>query len=87
MNTLAARYDCDTQYSIPHADFLRLQHAHNVGVTFLDMLETQSSLLHGITPLSPESFASMVALLTDQLGQVMNTCESQILSRMEAPIA
>ncbi|EEQ15747.1 hypothetical protein yfred0001_25500 [Yersinia frederiksenii ATCC 33641] len=50
------------------------------------MLETQSSLLHGITPPSPESFASMVALLTDQLGQVMNTCESQILSRMEAPI-
>ncbi|EZQ67115.1 hypothetical protein AF53_04475 [Serratia marcescens BIDMC 80] len=33
------------------------------------------------------SFASVIALLTDQLGHVVNTCESQILARMEATAA
>ncbi len=35
MNTLADRYYRDTHYPIPHADFLRLQHAHATGVLFL----------------------------------------------------
>jgi len=37
MNTLSARMNGDETYAIPHADFLRLQHAHGVGVTVLDM--------------------------------------------------
>ncbi len=40
MNTLADRYYRDTHYPIPHADFLRLQHAHATGVLFLDLLDT-----------------------------------------------
>jgi hypothetical protein len=44
MNKLASFYFPNTHYPIPHADFLRLQHAHNVGVMFLDMLDTQDSL-------------------------------------------
>lgn len=36
MNTLAARFHSETFYPIPHADFLRLQHAHSTGVLFLD---------------------------------------------------
>ncbi len=43
MNTLAARFHSETFYPIPHADFLRLQHAHSTGVLFLDMLDTLES--------------------------------------------
>lgn len=81
MNTLADRYYRDTHYPIPHADFLRLQHAHATGVLFLD--------LGGQRPDAEQqaSFASVIALLTDQLGHVVNTCETQILARMEATAA
>ncbi|EMF5053732.1 TPA: hypothetical protein ACKQB7_004429 [Serratia marcescens] len=84
MNTLADRYYRDTHYSIPHADFLRLQHAHATGVLFLDLLDTLD--LGGQRPdaVQQASFASVIALLTDQLGHVVNTCETQILARMEA---
>lgn len=87
MNTLADRYYRDTHYPIPHADFLRLQHAHTTGVLFLDLLDTLD--LGGQRPdvAQQASFASVIALLTDQLGHVVNTCETQILARMEATAA
>ncbi|WP_426917530.1 helix-turn-helix transcriptional regulator, partial [Serratia bockelmannii] len=46
MNTLADRYYRDTHYPIPHADFLRLQHAHATGVLFLDLLDTLDQVLY-----------------------------------------
>lgn len=75
MNTLAARYNQTSHYPIPHADFLRLQHAHCVGVTVLDMMERLNTLDVRKTP-DEQGLASVVALLTDQLGKVVNTCES-----------
>lgn len=83
MNTLSARHNQHASYPIPHADFLRLQHAHSVGVTVLDMLEIIecSGNRHG----GPDgnALASVVALLTDQLGKVVSTCESVMLTDME----
>ncbi|WP_067704969.1 hypothetical protein [Erwinia sp. ErVv1] len=83
MNTLSARLNGHASYPIPHADFLRLQHAHSVGVTVLDMLDVIecSGNRHG----GPDSdaLASVVALLTDQLGKVVSTCESVMLTDME----
>ncbi|WP_426893158.1 hypothetical protein [Serratia bockelmannii] len=48
MNTLADRYYRDTHYPIPHADFLRLQHAHATGVLFLDLLDTLDLVVWGL---------------------------------------
>lgn len=83
MNTLSARLNNQDSYPIPHADFLRLQHAHSVGVTVLDMLDVIecSGNRHG----GPDgnALASVVALLTDQLGKVVSTCESVMLTDME----
>lgn len=76
MNTLSARLNNHDSYSIPHADFLRLQHAHNVGVTVLDMLNIiECSGSRHCAP-DAEAMVSVVALLTDQLGKVVETCES-----------
>jgi hypothetical protein len=87
MNTLAARFHSETHYAIPHADFLRLQHAHSTGVLFLDMLDSLD--LNGQCPdgFQQAAFASVIAVLTDQLGHVVNTCEPQLLASMEAPAA
>jgi len=83
MNTLAARFNQHTQYPIPHADYLRLQHAHNVGVLFLDMLDAQACTGQSYGPAHSQSFASVVAMLTDQLGKVVATCESVMLTDKE----
>lgn len=83
MNKLASLYFPDTHYPIPHSDFLRLQHAHNVGVMFLDMLDTQETFGHTPDKNQLNSMASMVALLTDQLGKVVDTCEIAIKAQME----
>ncbi|HIE4390623.1 TPA: hypothetical protein ACXM56_002503 [Serratia liquefaciens] len=87
MNTLAARFHSETHYAIPHADFLRLQHAHSTGVLFLDMLDTLESTGQCPDAVQKAAFASVIAVLTDQLGHVVNTCEPQLLARMEAPAA
>lgn len=76
MNTLAARYHGDRTYAIPHADYLRLTHAHTVGVTVLDMLESLQCSGQSSTAPDGEAMASVVAMLTDQLGKVVSTCES-----------
>ncbi|CNH85629.1 hypothetical protein [Yersinia intermedia] len=78
MNKLASYYFPNAHYPIPHADFLRLQHAHNVGVMFLDMLDIQDSLGHKPDKNQLALMASVVALLTDQLGKVVDTCESKM---------
>ena len=80
MNTLAQRMNSDDTYPIPHADYLRLLHAHSVGVTMLDMFESINCFgPHSCVPDSA-ALASVVALLTDQLGKVVETCESQMLA-------
>lgn len=68
MKTLADRYYRDTHYPIPHADFLRLQHAHATGVLFLDLLDTLDLGGQRHDAVQQASFASVIALLTDQLG-------------------
>jgi hypothetical protein len=83
MNKLASFYFPNTHYPIPHADFLRLQHAHNVGVMFLDMLDTQDTFGHVPSGAQLNSMASVVALLTDQLGKVVDACETAIKTQME----
>ncbi|KAJ9432141.1 hypothetical protein PMI39_007320 [Pantoea sp. YR343] len=76
MNTLSQRLNNHDTYPIPHADFLRLQHAHSVGITVLDMFESINSMsAHDCVP-DGAALASVVALLTDQLGKVVETCES-----------
>jgi hypothetical protein len=80
MNTLAARFNQHSHYPIPHADYLRLQHAHHVGVLFLDMLDAQTGTDHPFAPGAEVSLASVVAMLTDQLGKVVATCESVMLT-------
>ncbi|MFU2314461.1 hypothetical protein [Rahnella sp. PCH160] len=67
---------------MPHADFLRLQHAHNVGVMFLDMLD--SGHLRACTQRRSAEFHGLngCALLTDQLGKVVDTCETAIKTQM-----
>ena len=69
----------------PHADFLRLQHAHATGVLFLDLLDTLD--LGGQRPdaVQQASFALVIALLTDQLGHVVNTCEPKSLPAWRPP--
>lgn len=84
MNTLAARFHADESYPIPHADFLRLQNAHNMGVLFLDMLDRQHCLGLDAEHHLNDNFAAVIAVLTDHIGQVVNTCESLISSSMEA---
>lgn len=80
MNTLAAKHNAETTYAIPHADYLRLTHAHSVGVTVLDMLETIECTGQRRMLPDGEAMASVVALLTDQLGKVVSTCESLMLA-------
>ncbi|HHQ4309242.1 MAG: hypothetical protein ACQER3_02800 [Pseudomonadota bacterium] len=87
MNTLAARFYSDTHYPIPHADFLRLQHAHSVGVLFLDMLDQMNCCGQRPDSFQQNALASVVAVLTDQLGQVVTTCESHINHNLEATAA
>lgn len=82
MNTLANRLNQHGCYPIPHADFLRLQHAHCVGVTVLDMLDMLSC--HPQHTPDGDALASVVALLTDQLGKVVSTCQSLTPDAMEA---
>ena len=80
MNTLSARHNQHASYPIPHADFLRLQHAHSVGVTVLDMFDSVNGMsARGCVP-DGAALASVVALLTDQLGKVVETCESRMLA-------
>lgn len=76
MNTLSQRLNNNDTYPIPHADFLRLQHAHLVGVTVLDMFESINSSSDRDCLPDGAALASVVALLTDQLGKVVETCES-----------
>ncbi|HEJ7179690.1 TPA: hypothetical protein ACKQT6_003863 [Serratia marcescens] len=87
MNTLAARFHSEIHYAISHSDFLRLQHAHSTGVLFLDMLDTLESTGQCPDAVQKAAFASVIAVLTDQLGHVVNTCEPQLLASMEAPAA
>lgn len=87
MNTLAARFHHDVHYPIPHADFLRLQHAHSVGVLFLDLLDQMNCSGQKPDAFQQDALASVVAVLTDHLGQVVNTCESHINTCMEASAA
>ncbi|AWC74839.1 MULTISPECIES: hypothetical protein [Serratia] len=80
MNTLAKRLNNSDTYLIPHADYLRLLHAHTVGVTVLDMFDTVNCLsARGCVP-DGAALASVVALLTDQLGKVVETCESRMFA-------
>lgn len=80
MNTLAKRLNNSESYPIPHADYLRLLHAHAVGVTVLDMFDSVNSMsARGCVP-DGAALASVVALLTDQLGKVVETCESRMLA-------
>lgn len=83
MNTLSARLNHHDSYPIPHADFLRLQHAHNVGVTVLDMLNVIECSGNRHSGPDGDALASVVALLTDQLGKVVSTCESVMLTDIE----
>lgn len=81
MNTLSARKQGDETYSISDADFQRLRHAHGVGVTVLDMLSL--IIVSGSQRYAPdgEALASVIALLTDQLGRVVDTCENAFLEK------
>lgn len=81
MNTLSARMHGDETYSIPHADFLRLQHAHGVGVTVLDMLSLVIATGDRRHVPDGEALASVIALLTDQLGKVVATCENGFMEQ------
>lgn len=81
MNTLAQRLNNQNSYPIPHADFMRLQHAHSVGITVLDMLDMLSCDPQHVP--DGDALLSVVALLTDQLGKVVNTCESLMPTDME----
>lgn len=81
MNTLSARMNGDETYSIPHADFLRLQHAHGVGVTVLDMFSLVIATGDRRHVPDGEALASVIALLTDQLGKVVDTCEKAFLEK------
>lgn len=82
MNTLAARHTHSVRYPLPHADFLRLQHAHRMGVTILDMIDQLSTLDMRRTP-EEQGLASVLALLTDQLGSIVDTCEALMFADME----
>lgn len=44
MNTLSQHLNNHDTYPIPHADYLRLLHAHTVGVTVLDMFDSVNCL-------------------------------------------
>lgn len=80
MNTLSQHLNNHDTYPIPHADYLRLLHAHTVGVTVLDMFDSVNCLsARGCVP-DGAALASVVALLTDQLGKVVETCESRMLA-------
>ena len=85
MNTLADRYNQGISYPIPHADYLRLSHAHRVGVMFLDMLEAQQAGMTAMKPgaLPAEDLASLVAMLTDQIGHVVTHCETHLFTPLE----
>ncbi|MBG6244732.1 hypothetical protein CS369_08050 [Candidatus Symbiopectobacterium sp. 'North America'] len=85
MNTLAYRYNQGISYPIPHADYLRLSHAHRVGVMFLDMLEAQQAGMTAMKPgaLPVEDMASLFALLTDQIGHVVTHCETHLFNPLE----
>lgn len=83
MNTLAHLQNQHDSYPIPHADFMRLQHAHNVGVTVLDMMNMLDCAGNRRFGPDTDALASVVALLTDQLGKVVSTCESVMLTDME----
>jgi hypothetical protein len=79
MNTLTKRLNNNETYPIPHEDYLRLLHAHAVGVTVLDMFDSVNGMsARGCVP-DGAALASVVALLTDQLGKVVETCESRML--------
>ncbi|ABU75907.1 hypothetical protein C3D80_21510 [Cronobacter sakazakii] len=80
MNTLAERHNGQSACSISHADYLRLLHAHSVGVTVLDMFDSVNCLsAPGCVP-DGAALASVVALLTDQLGKVVETCQSRMFA-------
>ncbi|WKZ93226.1 hypothetical protein P0E69_04685 [Chimaeribacter arupi] len=80
MNTLTKRLNNSETYPIPHADYLRLLHAHAVGVTVLDMFDSVNGMsARGCVP-DGAALASAVPLLTDQLGKVVETCESRTLA-------
>ncbi|UYP73488.1 hypothetical protein [Pantoea dispersa] len=80
MNTLAKRLNNSKTYPISHADYLRLLYAHAVGVTVLDMFDSVNGMsARGCVP-DGAALASVVALLTDQLGKVVETCESRMLA-------
>lgn len=85
MKTLAKRFNADESYPIHHADYLRLSHAHRVGVMFLDMLDAQQCAMSAAKPnsLPVDDMASLVALLTDQIGHVMTRCEAHLFSARE----
>lgn len=85
MNTLAARLNNQDTYPIPHADYLRLSHAHRVGVMFLDMLDAQQCGMTAAKPntLPADDMAALVALLTDQIGHVMTHCEAHLFTVRE----
>ncbi|EKM0665603.1 hypothetical protein RBA25_000962 [Cronobacter turicensis] len=80
MNTLAKRLNNSETYPIPHADYLRLLHAHAVGVTVLDMFDSVNGMSARGCVSDGSALASVVALLTDQLGKVVETCESRMLA-------
>ncbi|MGE1562739.1 hypothetical protein [Pantoea septica] len=80
MNTLTKLLNNSETYPIPHADYLRLLHAHAVGVTVLDMFDSVNGMSsRGCVP-DGAALVSVVALLTDQLGKVVETCESRMLA-------
>jgi len=81
MNTLSARMHGDETYAIPHADFLRLRHAHGVGVTVLDMFSLVIATGDRRHVPDGEALASVIALLTDQLGKVVATCENGFMEQ------
>jgi len=80
MNTLSQHLNNHDTYPIPHADYLRLLHAHTVGVTVLDMFDSVHCLSANSCVPDSAALASVVALLTDQLGKVVETCDSLILA-------
>lgn len=83
MNTLFARLNNHDSYPIPHADFLRLQHAHSVGATVLDMLDVIECSDNRKNGPDGNALTSVVALLTDQLGKVVSICEPVMLNDMD----
>ncbi|HHH1219763.1 TPA: hypothetical protein ACPZRW_003592 [Yersinia enterocolitica] len=75
-------------YQITLKEFEQLQHVRNVDQLFLSLLESQRCLDMQLTAIQCESIMSMVAVLTDNMSQVIAACEDRvfILEEQEAGV-